>query len=186
MSRDGGETLDSAEQMNHWLAASELVGSASASAPVSCLGPAALGIKGTVAKAMVYDSGIARVSAFYRALGLIVHETVAQGDCGVDAVLTAEGKDRNSVAYQRWRADLMRAMWDCADHPDWQQAFSDCAEAWRERKQLAAHRRRPRALGPPPTAPALKNDGLLTVSFRARCNAGPSSAQSLKACCQSG
>lgn len=113
---------------NHWLAASELCGLSDPMA--EGLRPAIHGmaLQDAMAKAMPWDPELGEVSVFYRSMGLVIHKTVAQGDCGVDAILICEGQERNAVAYQRWRARLMEHMWKVADDPEWQAVFSACAE----------------------------------------------------------
>lgn len=119
---------DGGRSMNHWLAASELCGLAD---PVAQgLRPPIVGMPLTVAmpKAMAWDADLEEVSEFYKSLGLVIHKTVAQGDCGVDAIMICEGHERNALAYQRWRARLMEQMWQVAGDPEWQVVFRACAE----------------------------------------------------------
>lgn len=74
------------------------------------------------------QEGFGRIVAFYREKGFMVHKTVAQGDCAVDALLLCEGRERGPRQWQLVRSDLMEAMWNFSCEKTWQDAYAMCGE----------------------------------------------------------
>ena len=119
LSTDGAFPDEDVRHTNHWLGASELVGAT----PVGAL------TEGVRMEPFQLDGDdLQGVRDFYRPLGLVIHRTVAQGDCGVDACVLGIGGDRSAVGWQQWRTQLMQWMWDCAEEGEWQEAFVNACE----------------------------------------------------------
>ena len=50
------------------------------------------------------------IREYYENLGLCVHSTVSQGDCGPDAALCLAGMERTPEAWKKWRTCLSTKM----------------------------------------------------------------------------
>jgi hypothetical protein len=68
------------------------------------------------------------VREHYREKGFLLHDTIAQGDCGPDACLITAGLPRGYVAVKAWRLELFRAMVAVAADPTWQQSMQVSSE----------------------------------------------------------
>jgi len=76
----------------------------------------------------VVDEDLSDITFFYRRLGIQVHRTETQGDCGVDAILACEGLARTSITWQELRAKLMQFMWEHAPEAQLQELWGKCGE----------------------------------------------------------
>ena len=119
----GVEPVEEAQRLNHWLAASELLNSEEWRLLADIV-PTDANVHELFSEAFPTEGHMAEIQAFYRDFGLIVHETVGQGDCGIDAICCSEGRPRNLVEWGRLRAELMKYMWDVADDEEWQRVFA--------------------------------------------------------------
>lgn len=74
------------------------------------------------------DLEVEEIVAYYMERGFAAHKTVAQGDCGIDAICISEGRVRSPLSWQQTRTKIMESMWERASSKLWQDLWSMCGE----------------------------------------------------------